>query len=63
MQKIKIGALVKIGKGTKVYRVSYYYRNNDTYYLSPDADHPDAAKRLADAFRVFSESDLVVVRK
>lgn len=62
---IRRNSLVRIGKGKKVYRVHVAPRPgalNPEYYLQADADHPDAAKRLPDAFRWYGPQDLVLVK-
>ncbi|SKM82102.1 Uncharacterised protein [Mycobacteroides abscessus subsp. massiliense] len=63
-KRIPRNALVRIGKGKKVYRVAVVPRRgveDGLYYLRPDADHPDAAKRLADAFRWYKADELELV--
>ncbi|CPR79431.1 hypothetical protein [Mycobacteroides abscessus] len=63
-KRIPRNALVRIRKGKKVYRVAVVPRRGvetDKYYLMPDADHPDAAKRLADAWRWYTVDELTRV--
>lgn len=63
-KRIPRNALVRIGKGRKVYRVAVVPKRgveDGSYYLAPDADHPDAAKRLGDAFRWYRAHELVRV--
>lgn len=64
---IRENSLVRIGKGTRVYRVSEVFTVNDLAYagelfnLESDAKHPDAAKRLPDAFRQYAADELALV--
>ncbi|BBX82156.1 hypothetical protein [Mycolicibacterium aubagnense] len=65
-RRIRRNDLVRIGStGRKVYRVevSTTDRNGPTYYLEADADHPDAAKRLPDAFRWYRREELTGVSR
>lgn len=56
-------SLVRIGNNTRVYRVSVAPRkgSNGKFYLEADATHPDAAKRLPDAFRWYAADELTPV--
>ncbi|AMU58943.1 hypothetical protein [Mycobacteroides abscessus] len=60
MKRIPRNRLVRIGGGTKVYRVHIAPRVGDEgeYYLTADADHPEAAKRVPDAFRWYKRDEL-----
>lgn len=60
---LRKGALVRIGKNKRVYRVAKVAKPGveQRYYLEADAEHPDAAKRLADAFRWYSADELTRV--
>lgn len=59
---IKKNELVRISKGRKVYRVRTAVRQDGTgiwhFYLEADAEHPDAAKRVPDAFRWYTADEL-----
>ena len=70
--KLKHDSLVRIGKGRKVYRVAKRLPTGRgpvgpdhtlpvVYVLAADAVHPDAAKRLPDAFRRYRSDELTVV--
>lgn len=52
--------LVRIGNGKKVYRVKTVANDvvRHWYYLDAKAEHPDAAKRVPDAFRWYKAEDL-----
>lgn len=60
---IRKNDLVRIGGNNRVYRVAVTPRHGSTsqFYLEADADHPDAAKRLPDAFRWYDEHELTPV--
>lgn len=61
---IRKNDLVRIGANTRVYRVAVAPRKGDTagkFYLEADAAHPDAAKRLGDAFRWYAADELTPV--
>jgi hypothetical protein len=63
-RRIKRNDLVRIGKNAKVYRVEVSTTDRDgkqKFHLEADADHPDAAKRLSDAFRWFRPDELTPV--
>lgn len=63
-KRIKRNDLVTIGKGRKVYRVETSTTDRDgkqKFYLEADADHPDAAKRVTDAFRWYGADELTRV--
>lgn len=67
IRPIRRNDLVKIGKGTRVYRVHVCRGVDDDqgnqrfYYLEADADHPNAGKRLPDAFRWYATDELTRV--
>lgn len=59
---LRRGHLVRIRKGGKVYRVDIIATLRDeAVYLSADAKHPDAAKRVPDAFRWYAADSLIRV--
>lgn len=65
-KSIRRNDLVRIGAtGRKVYRVdiSTSDRDGQLFRLEADANHPDAAKRVPDAFRCYRVDDLVRVSK
>lgn len=60
---IRKNELVTIGTNKRVYRVAVAPRRGaeGKFYLEADADHPEAAKRLPDAFRWYEEHELTPV--
>lgn len=69
-KQFKEGDLVRIatGRGQRVYRIQsktvghvHATDLDPRYYLAADADHPDAAKRVPDAFRWYRADELTGV--
>ena len=63
---IRSGDLVRINRGKKVYRVSIKSKainGGAVFYLEADALHPDAAKRVPDAFRWYRPEELTLVEE
>lgn len=60
---LKKNDLVRIGNNRKVYRVQTAPcpDTGGRCYLEADADHPDAAKRVPDAFRWYEPAELTKV--
>jgi hypothetical protein len=60
---IRHNDLVRIGRNKRVYRVEVAPRpgGNSQFYLAADAKHPDAAKRVPDAYRWYDEHELTPV--
>lgn len=64
--RFKRGDLVYIGKGRKVFRVHKAWppnsiRDHTLYMIEASADHPDAGKRLPDAFKNYRDEELSAV--
>ncbi len=57
MSALKVGDLVRIGRGRKVYQISLV-RGDGSYILAASAWHPDAAQRVPDAFRAYRADEL-----
>ncbi|WP_061009675.1 hypothetical protein [Mycolicibacterium mucogenicum] len=58
--RFRIGDLVRIGTGKRVYRVRHVFPTAEVK-LDVGANHPDAAKRLPDALRSYKPSELTRV--
>ena len=58
--RYRIGDLVRIGTGKRVYRVRHVFPTAEVK-LAADAKHPDAARRLPDALRSYKPSELTRV--
>lgn len=56
-QRYRIGDLVRIGRGKRVYRVRHVFPTGEVK-LAADAKHPDAAKRVPDEFRSYRPDEL-----
>lgn len=55
--RFRIGDLVRIGSGKRVYRVRHVFPGGEVK-IAADAKHPDAAKRVPDEFRAYKPSEL-----
>lgn len=62
-RKIRRNCLVRIGGGKKVYRVAIIDHEDGVawHMLEAGAKHPDAAKRVPDAFRGYKAEELRLV--
>lgn len=58
--RYRVGDLVRIGKGKRVFRVRHVFPTAEVK-LAADANHPDAAKRVPDEFRSYKPSELTRV--
>ncbi|MDV7192613.1 hypothetical protein [Mycolicibacterium fortuitum] len=56
-RRYRIGDLVRIGRGKRVYRVRHVFPTGEVK-LAADAKHPDAAKRVPDEFRSYRPDEL-----
>lgn len=58
--RYRIGDLVRIGRGKRVYRVRHVFPTGEVK-VEADAKHPDAAKRVPDEFRSYRPAELTRV--
>uniref|UniRef100_A0AAU8GM43 Uncharacterized protein n=1 Tax=Mycobacterium phage JustASigh TaxID=3158894 RepID=A0AAU8GM43_9CAUD len=61
-RRYRIGDLVRIGRGKRVYRVRHVFPTGEVK-VGADAKHPDAAKRVPDEFRSYRPDELARVEE